>query len=325
VYIDDGRHGEYQYQPVHWNNQNVWNRRYADAGTLHEEPWLGRPNFAYCRVRNRGTETATGVTVRAFHCNPGVGLTWPDDWQAMTTSSLAVPDIPPGGEVTVGPFTWTPSQPDHECLLMISSAAGDPSNIDVFGPGESIPEWRLVPHDNNIGQRNVHPVPAAGGVQGIVDVLDGRQFTIRNPFSEAVKVAVGITLPPVLARAGWEIALSSPGGTSFGLAPGQSRLARLSVVAGGPIDLAALRATTDRDVVVSVTADGILIGGMSYHLDPDKEKPAPQDDDHIPRPDDEPKDPCRTAAEELLGCLHAPHGNIKDVRVRHVIIDVEFC
>ncbi len=54
VYIDDGRHGEYQYQPVHWENQSVWNRRYADAGTQHEEPWLNRTNYAYTRVRNRG-------------------------------------------------------------------------------------------------------------------------------------------------------------------------------------------------------------------------------------------------------------------------------
>ncbi len=40
VYINDGRHGEYQHQPVHWHCQNVWNRRYADTGTIHEDPWL---------------------------------------------------------------------------------------------------------------------------------------------------------------------------------------------------------------------------------------------------------------------------------------------
>jgi len=326
VYIDDGRRGEYQFQAVHWNNQNVWNRRYADAGTLNEEPWLGRPNFAYCRVRNRGTQTATGVTVRAFHCNPGVGLTWPDDWQTMTTPSLTVPNIPPGGEATVGPFTWTPSQPDHECLLMVSSAIGDPSNIDAFGPGESIPEWRLVPHDNNIGQRNVHPVPAAGGIQGIVDVLGGRQFTIRNPFPEAVRILVDIALPPTLVRAGWEVGLSSPGGSTFGLAPGQSRLARLSVTAGGPIDLEALRVSDDRDVVVSVTANGILIGGMSYHLDPEESKPASQDDDgHEPGPDNHPAQRCTSAVDALLECLDAPRGTIRNVCVKHVIIDVEFC
>jgi hypothetical protein len=95
VYIDDGRHGEYQYQPVHWNNQNVWNRRYADDGTVHEDPWLGRVNYAYTRVRNRGTQTATGVIVKAYRTDPGAGLVWPDNWQAMTTAQLTAPDIPP--------------------------------------------------------------------------------------------------------------------------------------------------------------------------------------------------------------------------------------
>ncbi len=139
VYIDDGRHGEYQYQPVHWDNQNVWNRRYADNGTQHEDPWLNRANFAYVRVRNRGTATATGIVVKAYTTDPGAGLVWPTNWQAMTTAQLTAPDIPPGGEITVGPFTWTPTNADHECLLMIASATGDPSNVSAFGPGSRSP------------------------------------------------------------------------------------------------------------------------------------------------------------------------------------------
>ena len=49
-------------------------------------------------------------------------------------------------------------------MFFTVSATGDPCNIDgrVVGP---IPEWRLVPHDNNIGQRNVAPV--ASGIDGI--------------------------------------------------------------------------------------------------------------------------------------------------------------
>ncbi len=329
VYIDDGRHGEYQFQPVHWDTQSVWNRRFADDGTLHEDPWLGRANFAYCRVRNRGTQTATGVVVRAFHCNPGAGLVWPGDWQAMSTTQLAVADIPPGGEVTVGPFSWTPSQPDHECLLMIASAAGDPSNVDAFGPGESIAEWRLVPHDNNIGQRNVHPVPAAGGVAGIMGVLDGRAFTVRNPFDERAKVSVDITLPPVLARRGWRVGISTPGGTAFGLAPGQAREVRLAVTPGEPVEPNEVRASAQRDVVASVHANGILIGGMSYRLDPDRSKPMPQDggpdsDDGTDGCCDGPSE-CTGAARRLLECLDLPDDKVKDVRLRSVSIDIEMC
>ena len=79
------------------------------------------------------------------------------DWQAMATPQLSAPNIAPNNtqEVIVGPFAWTPSQLGHECMLMVASATGDPSNIDNFSGGDSIPEWRLVPHDNNIGQRNV--------------------------------------------------------------------------------------------------------------------------------------------------------------------------
>jgi hypothetical protein len=324
VYIDDGRHGEYQYQPVHWNCQNVWSRRFADNGTVHEDPWLGQPNFAYVRVRNRGTQTATNVIVRGFHCNPGAGLTWPDDWQAMTTAQIAVSDIPPGGEVTVGPFTWTPSQPDHECLLMVASAAGDPSNIDVFGPGESIEEWRLVPHDNNIGQRNVHPVPAAGGAAGIMAVLDGRAFTVRNPFHRRVPVQLDVALPTLLAERRWRVEVATPGGTSFHLAAGASRQVRLRVVPGTDVSAAEVAQATDREVRVSVIQDGILVGGMSYELDPARAEALPQDGcpEHPGAPA-ECGDRCRRPARDLLRCLELPEAPIGRVRLKSVQVEIE--
>ena len=321
VYIDDGRHGEYQYQRVHWDNQNVWNRRFADNGTLHEDPLLGQPNFCYVRVRNRGSATATNVVVRGFHCNPGAGLTWPNDWQAMTTAQLAVPDIAPGGEVTVGPFTWTPSQPDHECLLMVAAADGDPSTIDVFGPGDSIPEWRLVPHDNNIGQRNVHPVPGAGGAAGIMSVLDGRRFTIRNPFDRRVRVVISAELPLVLARKQWRVALANPGGAAFSLAAGQEREVRLAVTPGAEVSQADVTAATERDVVLYVEADGILIGGMSYRLDPTRAHALPQ-----PKGDCADRDcaePCAEPAQDLLRCLKLPGYRARNARVKRIGVDID--
>lgn len=321
VYIDDGRHGEYQFQPVHWNNQNVWNRRYPDDGTLHEDPWLNRTNFAYCRVRNRGTQTATSVIVRAYHTDPGAGLTWPDDWVPMATTQLSVPDIPSGGEVVVGPFSWTPTVADHECLLMIASSSGDPSNVDAFGPGESIAEWRLVPHDNNIGQRNVHPVPAAAGAAGIFATLDGRSFTVRNPFDIRAKVVLDITLPPVLADKGWRVHASSAGGDGFGLAPGAARRVRLAVTRGAEVTAAEVKASASKDVVAAVYANGIPIGGMTYRLDPDRETPMPQDNGH--GDDCGTKHDCAGPAERLLRCLDLPDDNVNRVTLRRVGIDIE--
>lgn len=325
VYIDDGRHGEYQHQPVHWDNQNVWNRRFADDGTTHEDPWLNRNNYAYTRVRNRGTATATNVVVKAFHTDPGAGLVWPDDWQAMTTAQIAVPDIPAGGEVMVGPFSWTPTTPDHECLLMIASSSGDPSNVSAFTAGESIAEWRLVPHDNNIGQRNVHPVPAAGGAAGIVAVLDGRSFTVRNPFDSRVRVIIDIALPSVLAEKDWAVTLSNAGGQAFGLAAGASKRVRLAVKSGGDVTADEVASSARRDVVVSVRADGILLGGMSYRLDPERKEPLPQDDDHDHDHGDCGcgSDKCKGAAKGLLRCLDLPGDSVSRVRLRRVGVDIE--
>ncbi|MBC8032230.1 MAG: hypothetical protein H7Z16_19255 [Pyrinomonadaceae bacterium] len=47
----------------------------------------------------------------------------------------------------------------HDCVMMIVSAAGDSSNVDNFTAAEFIEDWRLVPNDNNIGQRNVTFAP----------------------------------------------------------------------------------------------------------------------------------------------------------------------
>src|SRR5262249_41141423 len=61
VYIDDGRGGEYPYVQSFWNNQDIWNRNSPDSGTAHDPPIVGVPNYAYVRVKNRGTKTANNV------------------------------------------------------------------------------------------------------------------------------------------------------------------------------------------------------------------------------------------------------------------------
>ena len=69
VYIEDGRHGQYQYQSIHWNNTSIWNRRDPDGKPTHEPPVPGKPSYAYVRIRNRGTETATNIRIRGYHCS----------------------------------------------------------------------------------------------------------------------------------------------------------------------------------------------------------------------------------------------------------------
>lgn len=164
VYIDDGRRGEYQFQADHTRNPSVWNRRAADGGTTHQEPAAGVTNFAYVRVKNRGTTQAQNVRVRGFHLRPGGAAVWPTDFQPLTTAELVVGTLSPNNqqEKIVGPFAWVPAADalGRDRLMMVVSANGDASNADHFTGNESIADWRLVPNDNNIGMRSV--VPTAG-------------------------------------------------------------------------------------------------------------------------------------------------------------------
>lgn len=320
VYIDDGRQGEYQYLANHWSCQNIWNRLGADGGTTHQQPVVGVSNYAYVKIKNRGTQTATNVVVKGFHCQPSAGLIWPNDWQAMTTAQLSAPNVAPNdsAEITVGPFEWIPSQPDHECMLMIVSADGDASNIDNFSGGDSIPEWRLVPHDNNVGQRNVAPVPGGGGLRGLLTAFSPRRFLVRNPHRETARIEVVPTLPKLLLERGWEFAFDNPGGRAFSLAPGQIREIVLRLKAGGNFSPQDVEQTQDRSIHFETFADGILVGGMSYELDPGLKVAPPQFPTRPKLPE-----ACTDKAKELLGCLELPVDKVKSVRVRKITVDIE--
>jgi hypothetical protein len=296
VYVDDGRGGGYGYQPVHWECTEIWNRLTQAGGTPadHETPVVGQTNFAYVRVRNRGTGPATGVVVRGYSADPGVGLTWPGDWTPMQTAQITVPgSIPSGGATVVGPFAWVPDTVGHECMFMEVSANGDLSNIDpaTFFPCATGPtaEWRLVPFDNNLAQRNVCPVPGGGGADGLLTGFAARSFTVHNPLPTAARMEVRAELPALLADRGWEARLSRRAGSLlFDLAAGAHRQVTVGLEAGTDFTTADVTAAAERTVRVLVSADDGLIGGMSYVLDPalasaPAEQPVP-DDGAVARP-----------------------------------------
>jgi hypothetical protein len=277
VYIDDGRGGQYPHQPVHWANASIWNRLMPDATPVHQEPQLDAVNYAYVEIRNRGTATATGVVVNAYHCKPSAGVTWPNDFDAMSTPSLTASDVDGNDSETVlvGPFQWTPTINGfgHDCMLMIVSATGDPSNVDLLGPGESYADWRLVPNDNNVGQRNVNPAAGGDDLNGLAESLDGKGFWIGNPGRRPAMLDVSIKLPAVLERAGWKIRIDdwAEGGTRA--KPGERRLVTFRVERGQAVPRADIAEADDRDILVTATADGAPIGGMVYRLDPDIDRP----------------------------------------------------
>ena len=320
VYIDDGRAGEYQYQPVWWANQSIWNRRNPDNGTTHEEPIVGVTNYAYVTIKNRGFQTATGVTVQAYHADPNAGLAWPSEWEAMTTASLPAANVPANnaGSVTVGPFEWIPRHIGHECMFMLVSATGDESNVDHIKPGDSIPDWRLVPHDNNIGQRNVAPV-SGGGTTGLVESFADRTFELRNPMGQTSRMTVEARLPELLSSRRWRLEFVNAGGAAFSLGAGQSRTVTMRIVEGAAFTAADVRAAADRTVHVLGRADGIVVGGMSYELDPDQLHPPCR---HGGGHD------CTGAAETLLdcldlGCIDRGGAKVRRVRIRRITVDID--
>ena len=282
VYIDDGRAGEYQYLGNHWSCQDMWVRRIADSGTTHQEPIVNQPNYMYVRVKNRGMQTANSVRVDAYHCLPGTGLAFPDDWQPMTTPTLSLgAALPSGGTDVLGPFEFTPTEVGHECLLAIAHADGDAGN-DTTLQG-TIPEGRFVPFDNNIGQRNVHPVPAS--FQLLVEWFNGHMIVVRNPFRDVRLATIHVRMPLFLVKLGWRLNVVSEGGTKFELGPRDRRKVVFELEPGeqfGPEDLKRLIARKDATIEVEVLLDGELSGGMSYPIsfeasgkgeDEQKEKP----------------------------------------------------
>ena len=297
VYIDDGRHGEYDYQLNHWSCQDIWNCNSVGAGGgVHEEPIVGQTNYAYVRIKNRGYQSATGIVVKGFHCFPGVGLVYPTDWMPMDTPQLTAPDLAANDSVgeVVGPFEWVPSQAGHECMFFSVSATDDAGNIDgrVTGP---IPEWRLVPHDNNIGQRNVAPV--AAGFAGLVASFERRPLWIRNTFARDVRVEIEVKLPEALRENKWQLRIVGEGGSAFTMKAGERRKVLMEMVAG---TTAEPRVAAHERIELTVKQDGIVVGGMTYYVDPSLRPPGQK---------------CTEIAGDLLNCLGMSFAKVKAVRI----------
>jgi hypothetical protein len=319
LYINDGRNGEYPYQPIHWANQSVWNRTTAD-GIYGEQPGVdGVESYAYVRVKNRGTTNASG-TVKVYHSLPGAGLTWPTDFvQAGPAAGLSTGTVLAnnGNEVTVGPFAWTPNTNayGHDCLLAVVETAQDPSNLANFTPTQTIQEWRLVPHDNNIGQRNVQLVPGGGESEALSQSLEGAFFMAGNNLLKAAQMELRVELPEVLASRGWSLGFAGLGSPRFRLEAGEKRRIDLRLTPGADFTTDDIRAAVRRDIVVTLLADGMILGGMSYRVDPDITQP---------RTPPTPRDRCNHVAEGLLGCLHVGKGQkVRHVCVRKVSLDIE--
>lgn len=288
VYIDDGRAGGYGslsgndhfaetlWQDVFWETQEIWTRPapYVSAAAQaaatpadHIEPVVGSTAYLYVRVKNRGTASAGSgpVTVKAFHCAPGMGLTWPDDWTPMDPPTGAdVSNVLPGTSagVVVGPFSWTPTEVGHECALAIVECGQDRALTQDLASSDHVADGDLVPFDNNIAQRNLAPTMSKDKTV--------RAFYVQNPSADMRTVQLHYTerLPQGWR---WRVNLANP--TELLLGPHERR--RVEVM----IDQAGGREVTPSDdtrysVTITGVVEGRVIGGMTFYIAPPSTFPA---------------------------------------------------
>jgi hypothetical protein len=280
VYIDDGRDGGYGslsgndafnevlYMDNFWETQDLWvtpnpypNAQAQQAGTPadHVEPVVNSTAYMYVRVKNRGTDiNGSGpITVKAYHCSPGLGLVWPDAWSAMMVGSLNVANVLSGSNnaVVVGPFSWTPTEVGHECVLAIVECANDHAVTQDLQQNDHVRHSDLVPFDNNIAQRNLSPTQSkAKTVRG---------FWINNPDAEVRAIALDVhnTLPK-----GWQWRFNVANHRSIRLGPLERRWVELE------IDQAAGEEVTRFDQVQQVRVIGTIagrpIGGLTFYVAP---------------------------------------------------------
>ena len=128
----------------------------------------------------------------------------------------------------------------------------------------------LFPFDNNLGQRNVAPVPGGGGLRGLLTAFLARRFVVRNPFESHARVTLRAELPAFLVERGWKITLDEREGERvFGLGPELSRDVNVSLRPGRDFSPAEVREIAGGvNIRVLAFADEMLIGGMTYQLDP---------------------------------------------------------
>ena len=192
----------------------------------------------------------------------------------MSTASLPVPGgIPPGGQALVGPFAWRPRHRGHECMFMSVSAAGDRANND---PASGMPTaagpaamWQMVPCDNNQGLRAVIPVPGGGHRRALVRAFRRRRFWARNPLRTTAKMEIRPILPAFLLSRGWAMVFDNPGGGSFSLGTHDTRVIRPRLIGGQSFTPAEVTAAGTVAIQIAVVlADGLVVGGLTFVLDP---------------------------------------------------------
>src|SRR5262249_38933728 len=136
------------------------------------------------------------------------------------------------------------------------------------------------PHDNNIGQRNVTPVPFKNNKLWLKE-LSAMSFTLKNPFREAAKMVLDPTIPRLLEKAGWKLEFATADGkpikrATLKLGPGESTQISMQLTPGQQFAPAELAKARDALIRIDGYANDIIIGGMTFPIAPEKQEKQPQ-------------------------------------------------
>src|SRR5262249_2614178 len=81
-----------------WETTTIWNRLEPDGHLQHQTPAVGKTNYAYVKVHNRGTQSASFAAVHAYHSHPAAGLVWPETGSRCRPLRCRFPEAFPRAE-----------------------------------------------------------------------------------------------------------------------------------------------------------------------------------------------------------------------------------
>jgi hypothetical protein len=142
-----------------------------------------------------------------------------------------------------------------------------------------------------------------------------RPSALYNPLSREARMKLAATMAEFLKRLGWEIRFVSAGGSNFSLKPGVRKEIFLDIKEGKEFTREMVLASgSDNIITITVTADNIVIGGMSFHVDPSmKESNVHRIPDGRAASD---------IASELLKCVKSEKA--KKIHIRKVVVEIDF-
>ncbi len=146
----DSHPGSYAPVPLRWTDgAELWHAA-ADAVRVDGDR-------VQVQLRNRGSEVATGLRLRAWWAPAGETLDWSTPETQRDLPELPGHDLQPGLGVLTSP---RPARAGAGWLLLALDADADPSNLphDVQLPVDPVALMRLVSADNNLA---LHYLPAA--------------------------------------------------------------------------------------------------------------------------------------------------------------------